>query len=155
MEDALVVEQAEQQRADVRARTVLVPAEPRDDAVGGALMLDLEHRSLARLVWGIEPLRDHAVQPRTFESVEPVGGGRAIRRRRRQVDGRLDAPEHGLEPGPTLALRRLAQVFVTERQQVPRHERGRRLRGEHLHARRGGMDAQQQRFEVEPAVASR
>ena len=51
--------------------------------------------------------------------------------------------------------RRVAQVLVAQREQVPGHERGRRLRGEQLHARRGGMDAQQQRLEVEARAAPR
>ena len=50
VEGAVVVEQPEQQRPDVRARPVLVPAEAGDDAVGRALVLDLEHRPLAGLV---------------------------------------------------------------------------------------------------------
>src|SRR4051794_13803687 len=48
-----VVEQPEQQRPDMRARPVLVPAEARDGAVRGPLMLDLEHRALAGLVRGL------------------------------------------------------------------------------------------------------
>ena len=48
MQRALVVVQPEQQRPDERARTGLVPAEAGDDAVGGARVLDLEHRALAR-----------------------------------------------------------------------------------------------------------
>ena len=40
----------EQQRPDVRPGPVLVPPEPGHHAVGGALVLDLEHRPLARLV---------------------------------------------------------------------------------------------------------
>ena len=38
----------------------------------------------------------------------------------------------GLQPRPTLRLWRLAQVLVAERQQIPGHERGRRLLGQHL-----------------------
>ena len=61
---ALVVEQPEQQRPDVRAGPVLVPPEPGHDAVGGALVLDLEHRPLARQVGAVEPLGDDAVEAR-------------------------------------------------------------------------------------------
>ena len=78
---------------------------------------------------------------------------RAIARRRGEVHRRRRAREHALEPLAPHRERRVAQVLVAEREQVPGHERGRRLRGEQLHARRGGMDAQEQRLEVEPAGA--
>ena len=148
-----VVEQAEQQRPDVRPRPVLVPAEPGDDAVGGPLVLDLEHRPLARLVRRIEPLRDDAVETGALEPLEPVGRGRAIAGRRRQVDGRLGAAEDGLQAGSPLALRDLAQVLVAEREQVPGDEAGRRLLGQHLDPRGGRVDAQEKRLELEGAVA--
>ena len=67
---------------------VLVPAEAGDDAVGRALVLDLEHRPLARLVRRVEPLGDDAVETGALEPVEPVRGGRPVARRRRQVDRR-------------------------------------------------------------------
>ena len=122
VERALVVVEPEQQRADVGARAVLVPAEPGHDAIGGALVLDLEHRPLAGLVGRIEPLRDDAVEPRALEPLEPVGRGRAVPGRRRQVDRRLGVAEDGLEAGSAFALRDRAQVVVAEREEVPRHE---------------------------------
>ena len=51
---------------------VLVPAEAGDGAVGGALVLDLDHRPLAGLVRAIEPLGDDAVEAGALEPVEPV-----------------------------------------------------------------------------------
>ena len=120
-----VVEQPQQQRPDVRPGPVLVPAEPGHDAVGGALVLDLEHRPLARLVGRVEPLGDHAIEPGALEPLEPVRGGRAIAGRRRQVDRRLRGAEDGLEALSPLALRDGAEVLVAERQQVPGDERRR------------------------------
>ena len=153
MQAAGVVEQAEQQRPDVRARTVLVPAEPGHDAVGGALMLDLQHRPLARLVLRVEPLRDDPVEPRAFEPVEPVRRELSIRRRRCQMHGRIGRPEDRFQPGAPLPLRHRPQVLVTEREEIPRDERCRRLCGEHVHARCGGMDSKQQRLEGQRTVA--
>ena len=69
--------------------------------------------------------------------------------------GGAASAEHLLEPLAPLGERRLAQVLVAEREQVPGDERGRRLRGEQLHPRRGRMDAQEQRLEVEAALARR
>ena len=148
MERARVVEQAEQQRPDVGARAVLVPAEPGDDAVGRALVLDLEHRPLARLVGSVESLGDDPVETGALEPLEPVRGGRAIAGRRGQVDRRLGGPEDRLQSSPSLALRDLAQVLVAEREQVPGDEARRRLLGQHLDPRRGRVDAQQQRLEL-------
>ena len=76
---AVVVVEAEQQRADQLAGAVLVPAEAGDDAVGGAHVLDLQHRALARLVRAARRLGDHAVEPGALEAVEPVGGERRDR----------------------------------------------------------------------------
>ena len=153
VERARVVEQAEEQRPDVGAGTVLVPAEAGDDAVGGPLVLDLEHRPLARLVGSIESLRDDAVETGALEPLEPVRGGGAIAGGRRQVDRRLGGAEDHLESRPPLALRDRAQVLVAERQQVPGDEARRRLLGQHLDPRRGRVDAQQERLELERAVA--
>ncbi len=50
LQRAGVVEKAEQQRADMRALAFLVPAKAGNDAVAIALVLDLEHHALVRLV---------------------------------------------------------------------------------------------------------
>ena len=63
LERARVVVQPEQQRADHRARPVLVPAEAGHDAVRRALVLDLDHLPLAGQVAEVAGLRDHPVQP--------------------------------------------------------------------------------------------
>jgi hypothetical protein len=131
VECAGIVVQAQQQRADVGARPILVPSESGDDAVGRPLVLDLEHRPFAGLVRGIEALGDHPVEPGTLEPGEPVGGHRSIRRRRRQVDRRLHGAEHRFQSCTPLALWGGAQVLVTEGEQVPRDEARRRLRREH------------------------
>jgi hypothetical protein len=46
LQHVVVVVEAEQQRAD-DAFALLVPAKTRDDAIGGAHVLHLEHRALA------------------------------------------------------------------------------------------------------------
>ena len=79
-----VVVEAEQQRADAVA--VLVPAEPGDDAVDGALVLDLDHRALARAVHLVGLLRHHPVEARAFPAVEPHLRDVGVGRHRRDVD---------------------------------------------------------------------
>jgi hypothetical protein len=52
---------------------VLVPAEAGDDAVGGALVLDLEHQALVGDVGEVAALGDHPVEAGALEAGEPVG----------------------------------------------------------------------------------
>ena len=68
----VVVVQAEQERTDDPA--VLVPAESGHHAVGGALMLDLQHRPLVLEVAQITGFGHHTVETGPFEPGEPVGG---------------------------------------------------------------------------------
>src|SRR6185437_7068692 len=44
-------------------------------------------------------------------------------------------------------------VLIVEREQIPGDERGRRLLGEHAHARLRRMDAQQERLELQASVS--
>src|SRR5436190_907532 len=65
VKDTRVVVEAEQERADCLGAALLgalVPAKAGDDAVGGARVLDLEHRPLAGLVARARRLGDDAVE---------------------------------------------------------------------------------------------
>ena len=119
---AVVVVEAEQQRAD-RVRPALVQPVAGDDAVGGALVLDLEHGPLVRLVGAVERLRDHAVETGALELVEPLLGDASVRGRRREMDGCAGADERFLERGAALGERVACVVDVAEREQVERDER--------------------------------
>ena len=112
-------------------------------------MLDLEHRALAGLINAIRRLRDHAVESRAFEAVEPFRRDAPIFGHRSQVDGRLDAGQQLLEQSPALALRRAAVIAAVAGQQIKADERRRGLLGELGHAGRGGVKSQLQRIEVE------
>ena len=81
----VVVVQPEQQRADAVA--VLVDAVAGDDALGRALVLDLDERPLVRQVRVVEALGDDAVEAGALEAPEPLGGRVPARARRREVDG--------------------------------------------------------------------
>ena len=70
MQRAVVVVQTEQERTDTLA--VLVGPEPGHDAVGGAMVLHLEHDPLVGLVGLLDRFGDDAVEPGTFEPREPV-----------------------------------------------------------------------------------
>ena len=72
VERAVVGVEAEQQRRDPPVGLV-APAEADDHAVGGLVRLHLDHAvARARQVRQLEPLRDHAVEPRLLEPVEPA-----------------------------------------------------------------------------------
>ena len=70
-ERAVILVQPEQQRAD-RVGAGLVQPVAGDDAVGRALVLDLEHDALVRLVGDRQRLGDDAVEARALELVEPA-----------------------------------------------------------------------------------
>ena len=65
----------------------LVPSEAGDDAVRRALVLDLEHRALARLIRQRVGLGDDPVETGAFEPLQPFRGERTIAGDRREVDG--------------------------------------------------------------------
>ena len=140
---AVVVVQGEDERADGALLLARAPAD--DDGVDRAHALDLGHAdALAGLVGRVLALGDHALgalQPR----LGLVGGLGA----RREVQRRGD---HRLEAVAALGLRQLQQRLVAVRQQVEGDEARRRLLGEHVDARLGGVDALAERVEVLPAV---
>ena len=149
MQRAFVVVEAEEQGADHGASAVLVPPEAGNYAVSGALVLHLDHGSLAGSVRLIETFCHDAVQSRPLKASEPILSELAIARGRRKMDRRSGFGERVFEPRTTLLERRLTQVFVSDGEKIPRHERCRRLLGEHLHARCRRMDAQKHGLEVE------
>ena len=150
MQATVVVVESEEQRTHDPA--ALVPAEARDDAVGRALVLDLEHRPLVGLVRAVERLGDDTVEARALEAGEPVVRHGDVRR------GRSD--EHGIggirqrldEPTPPLGEGLRHQVVVADGEQVEPDERGGRALCEHAHAAVGWVDALLEGVEVEAAV---
>ena len=88
-------------------------------------------------------------RPAPSKCVEPLERHRAIARRGRQVDGRPRAGQRRFQPPPAFGERRGRQVFVALGQQIPGDERRRDLARQHRDARRGRVNAQQQRREVE------
>src|SRR5215468_2976146 len=72
LQRAIVVKKAEQERADSRTRTFLVPAKAGNNTIALALVLDLEHHTLIRLIGPQSRLGDHAVETSALEATEPV-----------------------------------------------------------------------------------
>ena len=71
----MLVVQPEQQRAD-QSLPALVPAEAGDHAIRRARVLHLDHRALAGLIGAVRGLRDHAIEARALERVEPLAAVR-------------------------------------------------------------------------------
>src|SRR5205823_5011831 len=104
----LIVESKEQRAHGVVS--ALVPAESGDHAVGGARVLDLDHRALARCVGTLLRFRHDPVEARTLEAGEPLGGDRSVARGRCQVEGWCHACEQALQFLSTLVLRRATKI---------------------------------------------
>ena len=132
-----VVEQPEEQRSNMGPSAVLMPPEAGNGTVGGALVLDLDHRPLPRLVRPVEALGDDAIEACALEAVEPVRGERAIGGRRGQVD-------RGVE----VALERLLEAarrspWMSPGGPRPRAPAGPRRRTRPATARRASSPARQ------------
>ena len=88
LQRARIVEKAEQQRADRGALALLVPSKAGNHAVAIALVLDLEHHALVRLVGPGNRLGHHAVETRAFEAAKPIRRDARFAGCRRQMDRR-------------------------------------------------------------------
>src|SRR5262249_2232174 len=82
VERAIVVVQAEQERADHRAGALLVPAEAGDYAVSRAFVLHLDHRAFSGAIGLVETLCHDTIEAGALEAVEPVRRKRSIARSR-------------------------------------------------------------------------
>src|ERR1700689_3322296 len=70
---ARIVIKAKQKGADRRALASLVPSKAGHDAIAVALMLDLEHHALVRLIGAGNWLGHDAIETRAFKAPEPIG----------------------------------------------------------------------------------
>ena len=91
LQRAGIVEKPEQQRANESAITFLVPPKPGNNAIAVALMFDLEHHPLVRLVRSRYRLGNNAVETCALKSAKPIRGDAAIASRRCHVDGRRNS----------------------------------------------------------------
>jgi hypothetical protein len=146
---AVVLVEAEQQRSDC-VRAALVHPIAGDHAVRGALVLDLEHHPLVRLVGAGKRLGDHPVQPGPFELGEPLLGQTAVAGSRGQMDRCLGLRQRPLQRSPPLGERPAGPVLVTQGQQVEGDERGRRLLRQQLDAARRRVNPLLQHLELQP-----
>ena len=130
----------------------LVPAEAGDDAVGGARVLHLDHRALARLVDAVLRLGDHAVEAGALEARQPLAGD--ARGRASSASGgsaaAASASSCSSSRAPLATAADPRTIASVDREQVEGDERCRRLLRELRDARGGRMQAQLQRVEVEP-----
>jgi len=150
-EPAVALVDAEHQGAHRVGRRRVRPVTG-DDAVGGALVLDLGHHPLVGLVGLVPVLGDHSVQPGPLELVEPAGRDRSVIGDRGQVHRWHRVGEGRFQAMAALGERAVTQVLVTETEEVEGHEAGRGLRGQRLHPARGRVQPQLEELEVEGAA---
>ena len=124
-----------------------------DHAIGGALVLDLEHRALVGFVATTERLGHDAVETSTFEVMEPPLGDSVISRGSGDVHRRLGGGQRFDQCGPPLLERLLHVVGVTEREQVEGDEPGGCGFGQHRHPADRWVDPLLQRLEIKPVAA--
>jgi hypothetical protein len=152
LKDLLVVVEAEEERANLLAGAIFVPAESGDDAIAVALVLDFEHDALVGLVGEILRLGHDAIETGTFEAPEPFVGYAGVGRGRRYVEWRLRGFQYRFECEAALAKGLVAQIALLIAQEVEEYAGCWGLLGEQFYARCGGMDAQLESAEVEVAV---
>ncbi len=127
--EGVAVVEPEQQRAEQRpvGRGGLVLAVARDDDVGRAGVLDLEHGAAVLGVRRPQRLRNQAVEPGALEGPEPLLGLGGVVGRRREVHpgrrlGRVgeaaEAGEGARQRGAPLGERPVDVRLVAEREQV-------------------------------------
>ena len=74
-----------------------MPSKSRNHAVAVALVLDLEHHALIRLVGSVCPFRDYAVEARSLEAPKPILCNVPVTCSRSEVDGGGRIPEQLLK----------------------------------------------------------
>lgn len=144
-----VVKQPQEQRAYLLALRAFVPAEASDDAVAVALVLDFEQDAFVGLVAVVHRLGHYAVEPCTFEALEPVQGDGTIVRGGGEVEGRHGVLEGRLQLLSTLLEGDGAQIAVVDSEEIEEDDGRRRLLGQELDAGSGGVDAELEGIEVE------
>ena len=152
MQASAIVVQPEEQRSDELVLAVLVPPEPGDDAVGGAGVLDLDHRALAGLVR--TPSSGLAITPSRPAPSNRASHSDATARSRvigvRWIGGCAPPSSRSRHVRRSL-LRDVAEVLAVHGQHVERDKRRGRLLRQLRDPRRRRMQPQLQGIEVEAA----
>src|ERR1700689_3262795 len=86
-----IVIQAKQKRAHRSALASFVPSKAGHDAIAVALMLNLEHHALVRLIGAGNRLGDNSVEARAFKTSEPIRRDTCFASCRSQMDWRRRA----------------------------------------------------------------
>src|SRR5437763_2954417 len=87
VQEAVIVVKPEQQRTD--DAFLFSIAESADDAVSGALLLDLDHRPLSRTIFLVRTLGDHSVE-RSAAAPQPGERHLSVASHRRELKARRD-----------------------------------------------------------------
>src|SRR5271156_5375814 len=149
---ARIVIQAKQKGADRRALASLVPSKAGHDAIAVALMLDLEHDALVRLIGAGNWLGHDAIEARAFKAPEPIGRDTWIAGCGSEMDWRLGGGQRWFQRFAPPLKRFAPPIAVSFAEHVEKDYRRRTLLGQQLHARRSWMNPQLQFLEIEPII---
>ena len=95
-----------------------------DHAVGGALLLDLDHRAFAGRVWLVGALRDYSVE-RLAASREPFCGDGGIGRRRGEAQRGIVELVHELhQRAAALGERPVGKHLLPQLEAIEQHQQG-------------------------------
>src|SRR5260221_6702753 len=92
-----IVIEAEQKRSDQCAFACFVPSKAGHDTIAIALMLNLDHHALVRLIGAGDWLGDNPVEARAFKALEPIRRDTWLTRRRSQMDWGHGAGQNRLQ----------------------------------------------------------
>src|SRR5206468_13097170 len=87
------------------------------------------------------------------EAAEPVGSSRTVACRGCEMERRRHPLEQALERRAAFAERCLAQITISFTQEIEEHHRSGNLARQRLHPRRGRMESELERLEIESAAA--
>ena len=122
-------------------------------AIAIALVFHLEHHALVRLVESRGRLGHDAVETRAFEAAKPIGRDARFAGCGSQVERRRRGRKAAFPVCSRRALKGFApQIAVSFAKQIEKDDGCRRLLRQKLHPRRGRMNAELERLEVETAV---
>ena len=150
VEVALIVEQAEQDRADLVA--ILVDPVSADYAITIAPVFPLDPDPLVLDVGFVVELADDSVTAGAFVLREPPLRFGEVTRHRGEVPREREVAEKALESFPTFGPRRVAQVLSADSEQVEGHELGGNLARQQLNPRGSGMDPALELVELRDVV---
>src|SRR5580700_4060034 len=126
-----------------------MPSKSRNHAVAVALVLDLEHHALIRLVGSVGLFRDYAVEACSLEAPKPILCNVPVTCSRSEVDGGGRIPQQHFKFSSADFEWFTAQVTIAVAEQIEKHNRRRCLVRQELGPGGGRVQPELQGIKVE------